>query len=111
MARTIRFHLDEMCDPRIAHGLRQRGIDATTASKASLLGKPDEAHLHFATLEKRVIVTHDADFLRLHAQGRRHAGIVYFPPQNCTLGEMIRLLTLIWELIPADEICNHVEFL
>jgi hypothetical protein len=61
--------------------------------------------------EHRVIVTHDADFLRLHAQGRPHAGIVYCPPQSCTLGELIRLLTLIWELVPADEICNRVEFL
>jgi predicted nuclease of predicted toxin-antitoxin system len=111
MARTIRFHLDEMCDPRIAHGLRQRGIDATTASEARLLGTSDEVHLHSASAEKRVIVTHDADFLRLHAQGRQHPGIVYSSPQSCTLGEMIRLLTLIWELIPADEICNRVEFL
>jgi predicted nuclease of predicted toxin-antitoxin system len=111
VARTIRFHLDEMCDPRIAYGLRQRGIDATTAAKASLLGKPDEAHLRFARLKKRVIVTHDADFLRLHAQGQVHAGIVHCPPQSCTLGETIRLLTLIWELIPADDICNRVEFL
>ncbi len=111
MSRTIRFHLDEMCDPRIANGLRQRGIDAITASKASLLGQSDEAHLHSASIEKRVIVTHDADFLRLNSQGRQHAGIVYCPPQSCTLGEMIRLLTLIWELIPADEICNRVEFL
>jgi hypothetical protein len=111
MARTIRFQLDEMCDPRIAYGLRQRGIDATTASNASLLGKPDEAYLQAAALEKRVIVTHDADFLRLHAQGRHHAGMVYCPPQSCTLGEMIRLLTLIWELVPANDICNRVEFL
>jgi predicted nuclease of predicted toxin-antitoxin system len=111
MARTVRFHLDEMCDPRIACGLRQRGIDITTASDAGLLGKPDETHLHSATLEKRVIVTHDADFLRLHAQGHQHAGIVYCPQQDCSLGEMIRLLTLIWELVRADEICNRVEFL
>lgn len=111
MARTIRFHLDEMCDPRIAYGLRQRGIDATTASNASLVGKSDEAHLHSATLEKRVILTHDADFLRLHAQAHEHSGIVYCPSQSCTIGEIIRLLSLIWELVPADEICNRVEFL
>ena len=111
MARTIRFHLDEMCDPRIAYGLRQRGIDAVTASDTNLLGKPDESHLRSATLEKRVIFTHDTDFLRLHAQDSQHAGIVYCPQQGCSLGEIIRLLALIWELVPANEICNRVEFL
>ena len=111
VARTIRFHLDEMCDPRIAFGLKQRGIDATTASTVFLLGKSDEMHLQTAMLENRVIVTHDADFLRLHAKGHQHAGIVFCHPQSYTLGEIIRLLSLIWELIPADEICNRIEFL
>ena len=111
MGRTIRFHLDEMCDPRIAAGLSQRGIDVTTSPNAGLLGKPDEAHLQSANLEQRVVVTHDSDFLRLHAQGCQHAGIVYCPPQSCSLGEMIRLLTLIWELVPAVEIRNRLEFL
>jgi predicted nuclease of predicted toxin-antitoxin system len=109
--RTIRFHLDEMCDPRIAVALRKRGIEITTASDALLLGQTDEAHLNSARLENRVIVTHDSDFLRLHAQGHLHAGIVYSSPQSCTLGDLIRLLAILWELVSADEMCNRVEFL
>ena len=36
MARTIRFHLDEHCDPAIAAGLRLHGVDVTTTHEASL---------------------------------------------------------------------------
>jgi hypothetical protein len=41
-----------------------------------------------------VIVTHDADFLRMDAAGAIHAGIVYLRPEKHSLGEMIRLLVL-----------------
>ena|SRR6266851_5904572 len=111
MARTIRFHLDEVCDPRIAAGLRQRGVEVTTTADVSLLGAADEAHLAYAWSQARVIVTHDADFLRLHAAGAEHAGIVYTPPQARSLGELIRLLVVIWELVEPGEIRGHVEYL
>src|SRR5438270_13452697 len=111
MARTLRFHLDEVCDPRIANGLRLRGAAVSTAAEAGLLGAPDEAHLAYAWSQARVIVTHDTDFLRLHASGAEHSGIVYCPPQKHSLGEMIRLLGLIWELLEPGEIRGRVEFL
>lgn len=111
MARAIRFHLDEVCDPRIAVGLRKRGAEVSTADEAGLLGAPDGAHLAYAWNQARVIVTHDSDFLRLHASGAEHAGIVYCPPQAHSLGEIIRLLGLIWELLEPDEVRNRVEFL
>jgi predicted nuclease of predicted toxin-antitoxin system len=89
MARTIRFHLDEVCDPRIAAGLRQRGVDVTTVADADLLGASDEAHLVYAWVQARVLVTHDADFLRLHAAGAEHAGIIYCPLQSRSPGDLI----------------------
>jgi predicted nuclease of predicted toxin-antitoxin system len=91
--------------------LRPRGVQVTTAADAGLLGASDEAHLAYARSQARVIVTHDTDFLRLHASGAEHAGIVYCPSQARSLGEMIRLLLLIWELLEADEIRGRVEFL
>ena len=45
---TIRFQLDESVTTAIAGPLRQRGIDITTATDASLLGAADEEHLAFA---------------------------------------------------------------
>ncbi len=75
-----------------------------------MLGTPDEAHLAYAWSQARVILTHDTDFLRLHAAGARHARIVYCPPQSRSLGELIRLLVLIWELLEPGEMQCRVGF-
>ncbi len=61
--------------------------------------------------EGRVIVTHDADFLRMDAAGAIHAGIVYLRPEKRPVGEMIRLLVLVWELLGPGEMRGHVEYL
>jgi predicted nuclease of predicted toxin-antitoxin system len=82
-----------------------------TAAEAGLLGAPDEAHRAYAWSQARVMVTHDADFLRLHAAGAEHAGIVYCLPQTRSLGELIRLTVLIWELLEPNEMRGHVEYL
>jgi len=111
MARTIRFHLDENCDLRIATGLRLHGVDLTTTAEAGLLRASDEEQFHFATSQGRVIVTHDADFLRMDAASAMHAGIAYLRPQKRSLGEMIRLLVLVWELLEPGEMRGHVEYL
>ena len=75
MARTIRFHLDENCHRAIAEGLRRRGVDVSTTPEAGLLSDGDQ--LGFALSQGRIILTQDRDFLRLHAGGAPHAGIVY----------------------------------
>ena len=77
MARTIRFHLDECCDPAIANGLRRRNIDVTTSQEAGLIEAEDEQQAAYGLTENRVVFTHDADFLRIQAAGVPHAGIVY----------------------------------
>ena len=103
MPRTIRFHLDEHCDYAIARGLRRRGVDVTTAHEAGLLGAKDEDHLAFATSESRLIFTKDTDFLRLHAAGFEHPGIVFSPQGRDTAGAVIRGLILIWEVCEPEE--------
>jgi uncharacterized protein with PIN domain len=111
MARTIRFHLDENCDPRIAAGLRLHGVDLTTTAEAGLLRASDEEQLSFAAAEGRVIVTHDEDFLRMDAAGAVHCGIAYVRPEKRSLGEVIRWLALLWELLETAEMQGHVEYL
>jgi predicted nuclease of predicted toxin-antitoxin system len=111
MPRTIRFHLDENCDPAIASGLRRRGVDVTTTVEAGLLHAADEAHISFARTQVRVIFTQDCDFLRLHAAGIPHLGIAYCRQQSRTVGDIIEGLVLIWELLEPDEIRGRVEFL
>ena len=111
MPRTIRFHLDEHCDPAIAAGLRHRGINVTTTADAGLLKASDEGHVAFALAQGRVIFTQDNDFLRLHTTGVRHSGIAYCRQQSRAVGDIIDGLTLIWELLTTEEMQNRVEFL
>lgn len=111
MPRTIRYHLDEHIDFAVAQGLRRRGIDVTTSADAGLLGAEDPAHLAFAVANQRAIFSNDPDFLRLHDQGVEHPGIVYCHQQSRSIGEIIRALELIWEVLEPDDIRNRVEFI
>jgi predicted nuclease of predicted toxin-antitoxin system len=110
MPRTIRFHLDESCDPRIAAGLRLHGIDVTTSNEAGLLNTPDAVQIAFAIAQNRVTITQDTDFLRIAASGQEHSGIVYFAAQSRSVGEVIRRIQLIWEVYEAEEMRTRVEF-
>jgi predicted nuclease of predicted toxin-antitoxin system len=111
MPRTIRYHLDEHIDVAVAQGLRRRGIDVTTTADAGLLGAGDPDHLAFAVADGRVIFSNDPDFLRLHDEGAQHPGIVYCHQQSRSIGEMIRALELIWEILEPEEIRKRVEFI
>jgi predicted nuclease of predicted toxin-antitoxin system len=111
MPNSIRFHLDENCDPRIATGLRFRGIDVTTTVEAGLLQATDEDQVAHAVNQGRVVFTQDADFLRLHAAGHQYPGIAYCHPESRSLGEIIRRLVLIWEVYDPEEMKDRVEYL
>lgn len=73
-------------------------------------GYPDNQQLAFAAAESRVIVTKDHDFLRLHATGIAHTGIA-FVSADATTGGIIRGLTLLYQVLEAEEMSDHVEFL
>jgi hypothetical protein len=88
-----------------------RGIDLTTTTEAGLLGASDEDQFRYAASQGRVIVTRDADFLRLDATGAVHHGMVYWRPEGRPVGELIRLLVLIWELLEPAEMRGRVEYL
>jgi hypothetical protein len=109
MPPTIRFYTDEHVSKAIIQGLRQRGVDVLTVVEAGTLGVTDEAHLERARQEERVIFTQDDDFLRLHASGLEHSGIVY-AHQETAIGDIIRGLMLIFQVLGAEEMKNHVEY-
>jgi predicted nuclease of predicted toxin-antitoxin system len=77
----IRFHLDEPVDPVIARA------------------------------EGRVIVTHDADFLRFASENSDHPGIAYCHKTRRSIGEIVRSLILIFEAMTPEEMTGRVEFL
>ena len=107
---TIKFYTDEHVARAVVKGLRERGVDVLTAMEADLLGAADDAHLARAHRDGRVVFTYDVDFLRLHAAGVRHAGIVY-APRELPLGDVIRGLMLIVQVLDAKDMIGHVEFL
>jgi predicted nuclease of predicted toxin-antitoxin system len=111
MPRTIRFHLDEHVDVRIATGLRAHGIAVTTTEEAGLRQATDEEQLAYARTEVRVIHTNDPDFLRLHKAGEEHMGIVFCAHGTRTIGYVIDMLKLMWEIYDPEEMRNRLEFI
>lgn len=111
MTDRIRFHLDENVNPVVSVALQRYGIDVTTTVNAGLRAADDETQLAFAKREKRVIVTHDDDFLRIASRTADHPGIVYCHLDARSTGEIIRSLRLLYEVLLPEEIEGRVEFL
>ena len=86
-------------------------MDVTTTRDAGLNAAPDSEQLAFARSQGRVVVTHDAGFVRLHRRGHPHAGIVYSQQGERSIGDTLRGLMLVWERLTPQDMENHVEFL
>ena len=110
MSTPVRFYLDEHLGRVVRRALRQRGVDVETVAEAGRLGDSDTDHLAYAASTGRVVVTQDADFLRLHAEGHAHAGIAYVAQQTPTR-RLLDGLFLIHAALSADDMVGHVEFL
>jgi hypothetical protein len=107
---AIRLYFDENLQLTIAEQLRSRGIDVVTVRDLNLLGDSDLNHLTRASMMGRVLYTYDQDFLRLHAEGYEHAGIVFGFADRTTHGDWVRALELICGVLTADEMKNHIEY-
>jgi len=98
MPMEIKYHLDESVANAIANaianGLLLRGISVTTSKAAGLVGSTDPQQLDYSMRQGRVLVTHDDDFLRIHAAGHRHAGIAYSHQQRLTIGQTVLALDI-----------------
>ncbi len=108
---AITFHLDEHIPAALANALRHRGIDLTTTTDAGLVGAEDREHLAYATNAGRVVVTQDVDFLGLHSEGVRHAGIAFWRPRTRSIGDALRRLVLIHAALLPEEMKDSVEYL
>ena len=106
----IRFFTDEQVSKAVVMGMRRRGVDILTVPEAGTLGASDAEQLRRARDEGRVVFTQDDDFLRLAAADTSHAGVVY-ATQEHPVGEIIRGLMLIHEVLEAEEMAGRVEFL
>ncbi len=111
MADAISFFLDENTHGGLAPGLRARGIDALSVQEAGRGGLTDPEQLAFATAEGRVIVTHDQDYLALHATGVPHTGIAWCHPDTYSVGQLIDALVLVHGAMTPDELLNNLQYL
>ncbi len=110
MAQRIRFYTDEHVQKAVVLGLRQRGVDVMTTVEADMLGAEDAEHLQRALSEGRVVFTQDEDFLSLHAANQAHDGVVY-TPQQTSIGDIIRGLMLIYQVLDAADMQGHLEYI
>ena len=80
-----------------------------------MTGKPDAEQLSHATVNGLVLLTSDQDFLELHLrwmrEGRTHAGIIYYSQFHVSVGTCIWGVKLIADLLTAEEMRNHLEFI
>ena len=102
--------MDEHVAKSVIRALRSRGVDVLTCNEANMLEASDIDHLNFAIRQGRVIFTQDSDFLRLHSNEIHHAGITY-ARQGTKIGDIIRGLMLVNQVLSAEDMINHVEFI
>ena len=108
----MKIYADENIENSIIEGLRRRKIEIVSAGELGLAGKPDEFHVKKAYEMKAVILTHDADFLRIASSPKvNHRGIIYSHPRNVSPGQCIRGVELITSILTDKEMENHIEFL
>jgi len=113
----IRLYLDEDSMRRgLVQALRLRYFDVTTPYEAGLLAEPDAAQLEWATTHQRVLFSYNRrDFYRLHAEwmeeGRDHCGIILASQGRFSIGEQVRRLVRIAQILSAENMRNRVEFL
>jgi hypothetical protein len=96
-----------------AHGLRQLGVDVTTTHEAGLQDADDPDQMLYASTSGRVIITHDAGFLRRPTGSERHAGIAYAPQTKYRRnpGGLILAAHDLFIRKSADEMVGQVEYL
>lgn len=111
MVSAIRLYFDENVEIAVAEQMQTRGVEVVTVRDLGLLGDSDENHLARATRMGYVLCTYDQDYLQLVAVGAEHAGIVFAPNDKTTIGDWIRGLSLICDVLTAEEMVNHVEYL
>jgi hypothetical protein len=100
---SIRFQADNDLSGIIVSATfrREPGIDFQTAQAARLDFLDDQAVLHRAASEGRILVTHDKRTMPGHlaayvAAGNRSPGVLLVIPQDAPLRAVVESLVLIW---------------
>jgi hypothetical protein len=80
---ALRFYFDTHIAKAVAEQLRRQGVDVVRCEEVGLAEASDNVHLTYATQERRILVSQDADVIildsRWHQSGRQHGGIMKVP--------------------------------
>lgn len=108
----MRIYADENIEKSIIEGLRRRKVEVISAKELGYAGKPDEFHIKKALELKAVILTHDIDFLRIATtSGLSHRGIIFSHSKEVSIGQCLRGVELIVNVLTDKDMENHIEFL
>ncbi|MBI2542780.1 MAG: DUF5615 family PIN-like protein [Candidatus Aenigmarchaeota archaeon] len=106
----MKFLADEHIELSVVGGLKQLGIDILSVDEIGKRSYDDIDILNSAKDNGRVVVTRDSDFLRLHAQGVEHAGIVYVR-KFLEIGIIIKEIEKISLLFEPEHLKDRVIFI
>jgi hypothetical protein len=106
-------YADEHVKSAIVEGLKRRGMDIVTAQERGQRRTDDEILLRTATMEARLLLTNDTDFLRIHSAwmkaGGQHTGIVYWPQERLIGVVIARVHQYALQTTPQEAL-NVVKF-
>jgi hypothetical protein len=105
------FYLDENVEVALAKQLQNRKIAVVTVRELNLLGKDDLFHLNNATRMGYVLCTYDSDYLQLASEGINHAGIIFGVWDKHSVGDWVKVIEFIHEILTPDDMRNQVEYL
>lgn len=112
---SVALYIDHHVNVAITAGLRRRGVEVLTCEEDGTARSEDEEILERATQLGRSVFSQDDDFLALADQwvenGREFAGVIYAHQLGITIGQAVRDLELIAQVLEPEEMTNRIEFL
>jgi len=94
----------------VAQGLRKRDRDCTISKDVNLVSATDQEQLAYATLDQRMIISRDQDFLVLASERSDHVGIIYWT-QKSHFGQLVREIDALAINNSAEDVRGKVYFL
>lgn len=106
----LRFHLlaDENIHEEVVNYLRKKGLEIENIKERNLRGSTDNGIIALAQAERKIILTHDADFGRmLHFSQGVQTGVIFLRPGHIDYSFTIQTL----ESILATALQAEVPFI
>ncbi len=91
----MKFIIDQQLPPVLAEMLRSEGFDAVHVRERALNQRPDLEIWAVAQREHAVVVSRDADFVRLH-RVRGGARLIWVRTGNCGNAELLSRVRSTW---------------